>query len=839
MVRTLRDEPGQRMRWVLVALLLLVALTVVATAREIVITSSSDGDSGTLRTALQIARPGDVITFDQEVFPPKDPATIYPRSELPQIHCGNLTIDASNAGVIIDGSNVPGDWNNGLQVYSSYNTVMGLQIVAFAGSGIVVAQGTHNTIGGDRSTGSGPIGQGNLASGNAIGINLCDVNTHDNVILGNLVGVAVDAITPWGNTVFGVFIEDNVHDNVIGPKNVIANNEQGIAIAGAGAVRNRITQNSIRDNGAGISLWSGGNSNIDAPVIMDFSVEVGSLSGLACAGCLVELFSDSVSEDSIYEGTSQADESGWFSFSGETLLESESLTATATDPQGNTSPYSTPTRGTGVGRILQTSNDGSKHLLVTYPSSELADNRLGGMWNGLWQFDDQQDWEETFRYVILELGLKRARLTINSLEQVTGEYVEDMSQPEMSVISIHDALFSMVANAGVQITYTLTFWDKEGPHTEEVLSGPRFQTEDQIARYLEFAQFMVGHFKDRVQRFEIWNESNLSIPGQAIALEDYLELTRRAIPVIRAASPAAMIQIGGTTGLREAESREYLFSILTSDIMSSIDVVSWHPLYGESPANEAAYYYAYPSIVREIRNTAEAHGFTGEYEADEITWWTLGEVNDQPWRYSTLHAAKYYARGILTNLGLDCAVVMGGIGGRPDVRPAIQNLCTVMAGHEAIDIPVDIDIETEGPVAYCAFRYPNGDRMLAVWTDGIAQDEDPGVPTTITFPGLTAATVTGIDVVQGFEQELVFETEGDSTIIRDLLVKDYPTLIRLSNVMTSPDYVETVGDGFHRLGDVNAVPSSSGGDSDRDGDGVPDDEDYCPDWPGSKEANGC
>jgi len=61
----------------------------------------------------------------------------------------------------------------------------------------------------------------------------------------------------------------------------------------------------------------------------------------------------------------------------------------------------------------------------------------------------------------------------------------------------------------------------------------------------------------------------------------------------------------------------------------------------------------------------------------------------------------------------------------------------------------------------------------------------------------------------------------------------------LSDVTTGPDYEETVGDGFHRLGDVDAVPSSTGGGSDRDGDGVPDDEDYCPDWPGSKEANGC
>ncbi|GAG45637.1 unnamed protein product, partial [marine sediment metagenome] len=102
---------------------------------------------------------------------------------------------------------------------------------------------------------------------------------------------------------------------------------------------------------------------------------------------------------------------------------------------------------------------------------------------------------------------------------------------------------------------------------------------------------------------------------------------------------------------------------------------------------------------------------------------------------------------------------------------------------------------------YCAFRYPNGDRMLAAWTDGIAQDEDPGVPATITFPGLTAGSVTGIDVLHGFEQELVFEIDGDDTLVRDLLVKDYPIFIRLSDVTMGTGYEETVGDGFHRLGE--------------------------------------
>ncbi|MEE8593638.1 MAG: hypothetical protein V3T03_05885, partial [Candidatus Bipolaricaulota bacterium] len=724
-----------------------------------------------------------------------------------------------------------------LQVYSSDNTVMGLQVVNFAGSGIVVA-GVHNMIGGNRSLGSGPIGQGNLVSGNGIGIDLCDVGTSDNSIVGNLVGVAPDGNTPRGNRGPGVLIEPGATHNIIGPGNIVAHNgSDGVTVLGAAAHSNTITRNAIFGNGTGIldrdiNLLDGGNRDSVAPQI-DGIERSNTLIGTATPNATIEVFSGRRRAEN-FEGTTVVDREGRFSFCWDDSSVGPYLLCTATDPLGNTSPLSaamaTPP--------MQVGESGWREMLAVKSASELADNRIGGMWNGLWQSDDQTEWADVFTRQIIELGLKRARLTINGLEPVTGMYFEDMSKPEMSVIPTHDSLFSMVAEAGVEITYTLTFWDKESSHAEEVLSGPRFRTEDQIARYLEFARFVVGHFKDRVVRFEIWNEPDLGEPGQHIDIADYIELVRRVVPIIRSEWPEALIQVGGTTGLRNQDSRDYLLEMLQSNIMPWVDVISWHPLFGESPVNEAAYYYAYQSIVRELKDTAEVHGFSGEYEADEITWWTIGEENDQPWRYSTLHAAKYYARGIVMNLGLDCAVVAGGIGERPDVFPTIRNLCTVMAGHESIDMPVEIDIETDGPVAYCTFRYPKGDRMLAVWTDGIAQDEDPGIPATIKFPGLAAGTVTGIDVLHGFEQELVFEIDGEDTIVRDLLVKDYPILIRLSDVMMGPDYEETVGDGFHRIGDIDAVPSSVSG-SDRDGDGVSDDEDFCPNWPGSPDTSGC
>lgn len=441
-------------------------------------------------------------------------------------------------------------------------------------------------------------------------------------------------------------------------------------------------------------------------------------------------------------------------------------------------------------------------LLESRPSSELADNRIGSSWNGFWQPVDMLG---VAHHGIFDVGLKRAMLTVNACEAVTaGKIAIDLARSEFEVEPSHDAVFSVVAENGVQITYSLVFWDKDIPTTEDVLSGPRFKTEDQIARYLDFVRFTVGHFEDRVQRYEIWGEPNVDMPGlwgKHIDVEDYIELVRRVVPVIREESPDAMIHVGATSGLREESSQAYLSEILRSDIMPLVNTVTWHPLYGESPEHEAGYYYEYPSIVRHLIDLTRSHGFSGEFEADEVTWWTIGEENDQPWRYSALHAAKYYARSILLHLGMDVTICVGGSDKRPVLGPTIQNLCTVMAGHEAIDMPVAIDIETDSPVAYCAFRYPNGGRMLAVWTDGIAQDEDPGVPATITFEGLAAGSAAGIDVLHGFEQELVFEIDGDDTIVRDLLVKDYPILIQLSDITFGSDYEETVGDGFHRLGE--------------------------------------
>lgn len=100
-------------------------------------------------------------------------------------------------------------------------------------------------------------------------------------------------------------------------------------------------------------------------------------------------------------------------------------------------------------------------------------------------------------------------------------------------------------------------------------------------------------------------------------------------------------------------------------------------------------------------------------------------------------------------------------------------------GTELASLSVQIESDAENIKSY-AFSLPNGDKLLALWTDGVAVDDDPGIEATLTLPGFSAQKVVGIDVLNGCEQELVTSTKDGNIVINNLLVKDYPIILRFS-----------------------------------------------------------
>jgi len=791
------------MKSAIVALCIGLLVSVTGVSRELVVSSTDDSGTGTLRWALQTARSGDVITFDPAVFPPEDPATIYVTSTLPPVVCGHLTIDASDAGVIMDGDHMPETFAHGLEIYSDENAIMGLQIVRFVGAGLAICSGSRNTIGGDRSIGAGPAGQGNTFSGNGMGIDLCDAGTSGNALLGNLIGVDSDRATPFGNEGSGIFIEPGVIDSRIGPGNIIAHNHVcGVEIFGATSLRNTIAGNAIFANEqGGISLLDGGNGLPEAPSLAIVDLAGGLIEGTADPESVVELFSDEADQGKTIEATAVADDRGVFSIEIGRSLTGPYVTATATLIDGSTSPFSVPFACSISNVAIQTTASGLQYPIKVQEGR--ANQFTTGLWSGLWQADAYSwDLDQLVLTEMLPMGSTSVRLAVNSLDAPTV----NSQEPEWPIADHFDQWIVSLSEHGISIRFGLSFWDKAGNAADRPPPCERFTTERDIERYLEFVRNVVTHFADHVDSFELWNEPNVPTCWQNIPVERYVDLVRRVTPIVRAHAPNTEIVIGSVTPFIDCEGYQYLRALIDSDVLPLVDAISWH-VGGPSPefGEWREIYATYPELMRTAVEAAQANGFTGRFIADELNW--RSNLNPhpyggEPWAYTPATAAKYYARGTLTNLGLGFDVGYAELSiEREPVFSTVQNLCRTLRSAESVRFEVLMNVDTEEPVAYCAFRYPNGDRILAVWTDGIAQDEDPGVPATATFPDMTAGCVTGIDVLHGFEQELVFEIENGDTIVRDLLVKDYPILIRLSDIAFAPDYEETVGDGFHRMGE--------------------------------------
>ena len=291
-----------------------------------VVTSAADLGPATLRQQLASAGNGDTIAFDPGAFPPASPISIYLISQLPDMAQGNLTIDARNAGVILDGSGAT-TGAVGLVVASDSNTISGLQILHFPGEGILVTSiADSNTIEANVISANGGLaGVGILGSGNTV---------H-----GNFIGTDASGTVAMANDNHGIYIGD-APGNYIGPGNTIAHNGgAGIMVEGNLATRNTVTQNSITQNTVrGIQLLEGGNAELAAPIISACSDT--SISGTAPAGCTIEVFSDSDDQGVVYEGATVSDGTGTFSFTKPGGLTGPYITATATDSTGNTSEFS-------------------------------------------------------------------------------------------------------------------------------------------------------------------------------------------------------------------------------------------------------------------------------------------------------------------------------------------------------------------------------------------------------------------------------------------------------------------------------------------------------------------
>lgn len=420
-------------------------------------------------------------------------------------------------------------------------------------------------------------------------------------------------------------------------------------------------------------------------------------------------------------------------------------------------------------------------------SKELPNSRLGSGSDLIADINTEQDVDGLIYQITEELGAKWARLMIDHgdwyVVEETGEYSKHYIDPK------HERAITELIDNDVKIMLVLVHWDEEiNPDAWEGEGEySKFMTEEEIQRYLDYVRFIASHFTGKIDYYEILNEPNHAEGTQQnVKIDDYINLVKQVIPVIHQEDPQAKIVAGAIADLRQPPFKEYFFDLIKSDVMPLVDGISFHSMYGSSPEYDILkkYYYEYPSLIQEIKDTSSAHGFDGEYIMEELTYRTpLTPHPDETWTYSDKVAAKYYARGIIINLGLDLTTEVGleGLDVQPYIGETVQNLYTVMAGNSPIDLPLEIQSLAENIESY-SFSLSNGDRLITLWTDGVAEDEDSGINTTLTIYNLPATKVTGIDVLEGYQQDVVTSSNNGNLVVQNLKIRDYPLILRISEL---------------------------------------------------------
>jgi hypothetical protein len=202
--------------------------------------------------------------------------------------------------------------------------------------GIALGSGTRRSIIGGAT---GP--EGNLILGTWSWS--LSVNGKRHVVQSNVLGIDLQgnlSPDPRGISAGGGSAPDVSGRDIIVQGNTIVGNS-GYGGQSTFGDRNTFRRNSLYGNRAGLALFcADATACLAVPVLL--SVSTTSVSGTACPACEVEVFSDAGSQGRYFEASGIANAQGAFSIALSTPPRGPNVTATATDPDGNTSQFSNP-----------------------------------------------------------------------------------------------------------------------------------------------------------------------------------------------------------------------------------------------------------------------------------------------------------------------------------------------------------------------------------------------------------------------------------------------------------------------------------------------------------------
>lgn len=416
---------------------------------------------------------------------------------------------------------------------------------------------------------------------------------------------------------------------------------------------------------------------------------------------------------------------------------------------------------------------------------------LGVKWNRIGQWGDWTCWA--------------------AVERRKGEYYIDPTT---------DAAITESVKNGVNILYTLAYgnplyeettwlsdpgpvWRHGHPFTGD--GGPT--KPESIQGFVNYATFVAKHFKGRVRYYEIWNEENswawYGSPPDPKAFGTLLRETAKALKEI---DPEIKVMVGGTAALAPT----FISQALEEGGGKCLDAIAFHPYTMPYPEmglgaldivdgkqawkdKKELGYDTCVEMIKFYRETFAKYNPDFEFWANE--WNAVPTREDSPYRgLSEIQEAKQIARFFLMATLTQVRAVWWSLANQnflydwgllrsDDLSPkpayyTLQAMCTLLSGAKS-DTSVNAHVRGEVPDLRCeVLRGRDGETLIALWCASNPVDEFKPARVTLTVDR-PAHSADAVDTFHCLVQKLNTRHEAGSTVIDDLLVTDYPVIVRV------------------------------------------------------------
>jgi hypothetical protein len=312
-----------------------------------------------------------------------------------------------------------------------------------------------------------------------------------------------------------------------------------------------------------------------------------------------------------------------------------------------------------------------------------------------------------------------------------------------------------------------------------------------LAGWDHWVQALVGHFRERISTWEIWNEPDLGQLhqglGDVIAGDAYADFFVRTAQIIRAAQPTARI-IGLALAGKLSFAETFLRQLRELGKLALLDVVTVH---------------GYPTVPDDLSSVTSMQGLLKTYAPGVTVWqgetgapsqgggfgalqqlaWT--DLTQTKWnlRRMLAHRAHDVPYNIFTLADLNYTGRMntkGLVGANPDktiigpkpVYRATQNTLAVFDDHLVRQADFPVTSNANSPLALTTYQHRiTGHRLMAVWLKGAPPTaSNSATPVSFKVPPGTFANPVLVDLRTGH----IHAVAGD---LEELPIYDSPMLI--------------------------------------------------------------